>query len=149
MVKCYSLKLQVLSAEHTRCRRRGTAPSAARASRLVTLCIYNSRPRPRGSTGALAYTNKGCHRPTAGCLRAARHEMDVPGPYYAGENGLIVKLIYEGEHEEAEVQKINQLKTNRRRTAKRRPGDAQNVKLRFKSRRWTRGFDQEGLTRMF
>ena len=45
--------------------------------------------------------------------------------------------------QEAEVQKINRPKTNRRRTAKRQPGDAQNVKLRFKSRRWTRGFDQE------
>ena len=76
-------------------------------------------------------------------MRAARHEMDFPGPYYDGEKGVMVKLIYEGEHEEAEVQKINRPKTNRRRTAKRLPGDAQNVKLRFKSRRWTRGFDQE------
>ena len=38
------------------------------------------------------------HRPTAGCLRAARHEMEVPGPYYAGEKDVKVFLVYEGEH---------------------------------------------------
>ena len=74
--------------------------------------------------------------------------MDFPGPYYAGENGLIVKLIYEGEHIQAEVQKINRVKTIRRETAKRQPGDAHNVKLtlRLPTGTWDQEVEEEHLT---
>ena len=58
----------------------------------MTFCIYKSHP---------------CPRPTAGCLRAARHEMEVPGPYYDGAKDVIVSLVYEGKHIQAKVVKIN------------------------------------------
>ena len=121
MVKFYSLKLQSAvrrAYSLSACRTAGPPQEAAREARLVTFCIYKSHPCPRGSTGGFACANHYCHRPTAGCLRAARaarHEMDFPGPYYAGEKRVRVSLIYEGEHTVADVVEINRDKTPRER----------------------------------
>ena len=76
--------------------------------------------------------------------------MEVPGPYYAGENRLKVSLTYEGEHTVADVVKINRDKTNRRETAKRQPGDAHNVRLtlRLPSGTWDQDVEEGHLTRL-
>ena len=74
--------------------------------------------------------------------------MDFPGPYYEGVKGVRVSLIYEGERIQAEVQKINRVKTIRRETAKRQPGDAHNVKLtlRLSTGTWDQEVEEEHLT---
>ena len=74
--------------------------------------------------------------------------MEVPGPYYEGVKGVRVSLIYEGERIQAEVQKINRVKTIRRETAKRQPGDAHNVKLtlRLPTGTWDQEVEEEHLT---
>ena len=85
---------------------------------------------------------------TAGCLRAARHEMEVPGPYYDGAKDVIVSLVYEGKHIQAKVVKINRPKTNRRRTAQRQPDDAHNVQLTltWPTGTWDQEVEEEHLT---
>jgi hypothetical protein len=74
--------------------------------------------------------------------------MEVPGPYYDGEKDVMVFLVYEGEHIQAKVVKINRDKTNRRETARRQKGDAHNVRLtlRLPSGTWDQDVEEEHLT---
>ena len=74
--------------------------------------------------------------------------MEVPGPYYDGEKDVMVYLVYEGEHIQAKVVKINRDKTNRRKTARRQKGDAHNVRLtlRLPSGTWDQDVEEEHLT---
>ena len=74
--------------------------------------------------------------------------MDFLGSYYDGEEGVMVSLTYEGKRIQAKVVKINRLKTKRRGTAKRQPGDAHNVRLTLflPSGKWDQEVEEEHLT---